>query len=92
MENVNDNQETRTKIIFSYGIARELMRRGFRCVDLKRNRDTNEVIYVFEDGIDFRESWAKISKENRKARAERAKTAKEGSASDEVDEGPQQED
>lgn len=94
MENVNENQEQRTKLIFNYSIAKDLIRRGYRVVDLKRNRDTNEVIYVFEDGIDFRDEWAKISKEHRKSRAERAKAAKEGNvdAIDEVDEGPQMED
>lgn len=99
MENVNvnatvNNEEDPAKLIFNFSLAKFLLEEeGHPIIGLKMNRDNRDrTVFVFKDGLPLRDSMQKYNKLSRQRRAERAKTAKEGSASDEVDEGPQQED
>ena len=92
MENVktteNNVYDGPCKLIFKPAIARELIRRGFRVVDLKQNREHPErSIVVFEDSIQLRDELQKIVKKRR----ERFKEMNEKNT-DEPEEGPQQED
>lgn len=75
-----DAEAPRTKIIFNYAIAKELVRSGFRIVDLKRNRENNEVIYVVEDSLEMRDRMQEIVKNRR---AERRKRLEESAATTE---------
>lgn len=74
--NLEDENE-RTKIIFNYSIARELIRMGYRVVDIKRNRENNEIIHVFSDSLSLRDSLQDIVK---RRRAERRKRLEEAAA------------
>ena len=91
-ENVinSENENARTKIIFNYAIAKELIRRGFQVVDLKRNRENNEIIHVFSDSLLLRDSLQEIVKtrraERRKRLEESAAITEESSDADDVKE------
>ena len=91
-ENVtnSENENARTKIIFNYAIAKELIRRGFRVVDIKRNRENNEIIHVFSDSLLLRDSLQEIVKNRRAERRRRleesAATTDESSDADDVKE------
>ena len=75
-----DAEAPRTKIIFNYAIAKELIRRGFQVVDIKRNRENNEIIHVFSDSLLLRDSLQEIVKNRR---AERRKRLEESAATNE---------
>lgn len=70
---VNEEESVRGKLVFSYPIAKGLIRAGFKVIDLKENRENHQPILVFEDSLDMRDTMQAIVKERRKARAERAK-------------------
>ena len=75
-----ENESVRTKIIFNYAIAKELIRRGFQVVDIKRNRDNNDVIFVMRDCLEMRDAMQEIVKTRR---AERRKRLEESAATTE---------
>lgn len=80
IENVKNtnNTEIPTKLIFKPVIARELIKQGFKVVDLKQNRDYPErSILVFEDSLDLRNAMQKIIKERRRKFSERHETKEE---------------
>ena len=78
------------KLIFKPAIARELIRSGFKVVDLKQNREHPErTIIVFADSIEFRDGLQKIIKKRREHFKEMSRNKNDN---EEPNEGLQQED
>ena len=76
----NGTDEPRGKLIFNPVIARELIRAGFRVIDLKQNRQHPEQsVVVIEDSLEMRDKMQEIIKKRRAARKARteAETEKE---------------
>lgn len=57
--------EVSTKIIFKAYIARALLKRGHKIVDIKPLRDNPErTVFVFADSIKLRDDMSEITKEH----------------------------
>ena len=81
----NSTNEPRGKLVFNPAISKDLIRAGFRVIDLKQNRSHPEQsILVFEDSLELRDSMQEIIKKRRAAR--------KAQNEEEIKEAPQQED
>lgn len=67
---VNEKNATPTKVIFKSYIARGLLRRNHKMVDIKPYRDNPErTVYVFEDSLRLRDDVKAITHEYEQKKA-----------------------
>ena len=68
-----DTNEIPTKGIFNLGIARALLRQGYRIVDIKPRRDNPEAFLpFFEDSLQFRNAWSAIVRDRKRNRVSKS--------------------
>lgn len=73
-----EEPEIKAKRIFKYYIAKGLIARGHRVVDIKPDVDNRDrVVFLFEDSLDLRDDMQIIIKAHRKALAEKENTIEE---------------
>lgn len=65
MTNTNENHTNKTKLIFKAYVARGLLKKGHRIVDIKPLRDDPRVtVFVFEKTVELLEDIPKIIRQH----------------------------
>ena len=64
MENINEKDTRKSRLIFDAKIARKLLKMGFVVIDIKPNREnTDKSIFVFENTDEFKCGLATVLEE-----------------------------
>lgn len=71
IENVSAN-EKKGRCVYAAPVARSLIRRGFKVIDIKPNKENHDkTVHVFEETVDFNSALEEILNEYNEKKAKR---------------------